>query len=63
MYRIEIVTTHGPVVSAPLELSYANEILENLSGASQLSVQTEFGDRVYITKPMIDSSVFFLKPA
>jgi hypothetical protein len=65
MYQIVIATPLGELGTKPFseeeKSKVETEILENLSILNYVSFVLEDGQDLYMTKGMIDSSVFFLK--
>jgi hypothetical protein len=65
MYQIVIATPLGELGTKPFseeeKSKVETEILENLSILTYVSFVLEDGQDLYMTKGMIDSSVFFLK--
>lgn len=62
MYQLEIVTSVGTVRSAAAEKQEILDFMKTIPGSDDLTIETEKGVTMLITKGMIDSSVFFLIP-
>jgi hypothetical protein len=63
MYQLEIVTPQGTVRSGKAEKQEILEFVKTIQDSDSLTVELENGTTFFITKGMIDSSVFFVVPA